>query len=811
MSEPFEDGAAQGGAGELAALREELERLRARNAVLERANRLACHIVPAAAPASGEHRDIIFTVTRSGMVHSANPLAASYLDQPPAAIHGRPLAALFPASSIFMRVYDLAVRSGEGASMTEHRDGRLYECRAFPVAGVGDHVLLVLMDISDRGHARQTLLHNQRVLEERIASRNAALQVQVQERLKAEENLRREQGFFRLVLDTDPSFISVYDAQGSPQLVNKAFAALFDFAPDTPLESMFHDGSPAWTLVGANAERVCRTGVTVHQECELEDALGTFRWYDAVTTPLRMPTGETLALCIATDVTDRKVSQLALEQAHSELEERVKERTVALAELNGRLVREAMERLEAQRRIEESEARFKGLFFANQAIKLLIDAETFVIVESNTAAQSYYGYSREEMTGLDFFALTLSDARQVRARNRLVDRDGTARFESSHRRKDGTTVDVEIFAGMIMDKGRKVIFAIVHDITERKLAERLVIEQRNHLTALMNAMNECALLLDVRGHIITLNTAAATELGDTEEHLVGSSLLANAGPESRRIFGGMLDRVLQDAVAVREEYVMQKKTVWDVTFYPVMDAQQSVVGAAIYAKDITARKQAEERLRWLSARVLSAQEEERKRIGRELHDSTAQTLSGIKFMVEADLAAMARANVPHDTRAMRKVVSLLQGAIIELRRIIMDLRPTVLDDLGLLSALRWLQDEFSAMHGNVNFRLWLDADERCLDEMQKSVLFRVAQEAITNVARHSGADALSLSLSVEGGHCTLTIADNGAGFSLEAVGSSGIGLDSMRERLELVDGHLHIVTEKGMGTQIQAVVPLRDR
>lgn len=504
------------------------------------------------------------------------------------------------------------------------------------------------------------------------------------------------------------------------------------------------------------------------------------------------------------DITERDHARHLLLQAQRVLEER----TVALAELNGRLVREAMERLEVQKRLEENEARFRGLFFANQAIKLLVDAETKAVVEANDAALRFYGYSREQMLKLSLHDISLTPPQDIAERTSRLMKEGTAFFESKHRRVDGTLLDVEVYAGTIQDKGRRTVFSIVHDISERKEAERQVVEQRNHLTALMNALGDSAMLLDMRGRIITLNTAAANALNGSGKKLTGRVLFKCMAEGESAAHRRMFREVLSRGKPVRDELALGE-SVWDVTYYPVFDVQGQVAGVALYSKDVTARRRSEERMRWLSGRVLSAQEEERKRIGRELHDSTAQTLSGIKFMVEAELRAMDRKGVQWDTSGMRKVVSLLQGAITELRRIIMDLRPTVLDDLGLLSAMRWLQDEFSVMHPDMGFRLWLDLDEACLDERQKSVLFRVAQEALANAARHSGADALSVSLTREETFCCLAVTDNGVGFEPGETPPAGIGLDSMRERLELVEGQLHIASEKGRGTQVRAVVPLR--
>ncbi|UZP67250.1 PAS domain S-box protein [Desulfovibrio mangrovi] len=792
---------------ELERLKQENARLRGRNDEL--AGTLACFSqpIPVVRSIANNVKDAIMVLDEEGRIITGNPLAAFMFGEVQDTFGGQVIHDLLGAADAGMQAFTAAVE-GNGCVITEQQGLGLKEWRSAPLVIDGKRLILLgQLDVADRFSLRQGNLQLQALLEERGVSRSIALR-QILERQRAEEMFRREQGVFQLILDTDPSYISVYDAEGQPRLVNRAFSHLFGFREELPLAEQFRQSAAARQFACDRTERVCRTGTTEYYECEVEDDMGTFRWYDAVITPLETPSGETLALSIATDVTERKVSQLALEQAHSELEERVKERTAALAELNERLVHEAMERLEAQRRIEESEARFKSLFFTNQAIKLLVDRESLVIREANNAALQFYGYTREEMIGLPVTALTMSTEELIRERQGGMSREGSAHFEARHRLKNGRFVDVEVYSGSIEGEMFKTIFAIVHDISERKKAERLVIEQRNHLTALMNALADSAMLLDVEGTIITLNTAAATVLGGTEEELAGVSLFDKVLPVSEKHMRAIMEKVRETGQPLRQEYA-SGDSVWDVTCNPVLDIMGNVGGLALYGKDVSARKKAEERMRWLSARVLSAQEEERKRIGRELHDSTAQMLSGIKFMMEADLSIMERAKLPHDTRAIRKVVSLLQGAIIELRRIIMDLRPTVLDDLGLLSALRWLQDEFCTMHSGTGFRLLLEMDEDLLSEVQKSVLFRVAQEAIANAVRHSRADALSLSLVREGDYCSLVVSDNGVGFDPRELVGAGIGLDSMRERLELVEGQLHISSEKGIGTQVKALVPIR--
>ena len=790
---------------ELDALKRENELLRIRNEELSGSlSSLSCP-VPVMRSVSDNIRDSLMVLGEDGRILYVGGGSQGTAEADTVA--GRNIRDMFSEDDARLQAFE-AARTGGGCLIIEQRGGIISEWRSAPFLLDGKRlVAIVLLDITNRLSLRQGFLHTQRLLEQRVASRNTALQEQMHERMRAEEALRREREFFQLILDTDSSYISVYAADGSPRLVNKAFAGLFGFSEECLPTEIFSDASPARLFGCERAAHVCASGCSEQFECELEDEMGTFRWYDAVIKPLPTPSGEVLALSIATDVTERKVGQLILEQAHSELEERVKERTAALAELNERLVHEAMERLEAQRRTEESEACFKSLFFTNQAIKMLVERETLAILDANAAALQFYGYTREEMLRLSLPDITTTDRTLIEKRHSIIHEDGSAHFESVHKRKDGSVVDVEVYSGAVEGDLSRTTFSIVHDISERKRAERQVIEQRNHLTALMNALADCAMLLDTEGRIITLNTAAAKVLDATEEELVGANLFGRVAPKDETTLRRIIEMVMESGIPRREEYCSDD-AVWDVTCYPVLDIKGAVGGIALYGKDVSARKKAEERVRWLSARVLSAQEDERKRIGRELHDSMAQTLSGIKFMMEADLAEKERAALPHDTHVARKVVSLLQGAIIELRRIIMDLRPTVLDDLGLHSALRWLQDEFSTMHGHIGIRLLTDMHEELLDERQKSVLFRIAQEALANAVRHSGADAVSFTLLQEGRYCCLTIADNGVGFDPQELSGSGIGLDSMRERLELVDGQLHILSEKGIGTQVRALVPL---
>lgn len=225
--------------------------------------------------------------------------------------------------------------------------------------------------------------------------------------------------------------------------------------------------------------------------------------------------------------------------------------------------------------------------------------------------------------------------------------------------------------------------------------------------------------------------------------------------------------------------------------------------------NIRERRLADAKLKKLTQRVFDAQEEERGRVARELHDGISQILVGVRYALDTTRRRLDTG----DTRApetLDKGIAYLSGAIQEVRRISRDLRPGVLDDLGLGPALKALIEDFGQRTGietefdTVVFRNRLDGDA-------KIALYRVAQEALTNVERHAGASHVSIDLRGHARGATLRITDNGRGLTpsghADTTGNSGLGLRNMQERIEQLDGTLRILSSKS-GTVIEASVPL---
>ncbi|MEP2532926.1 cache domain-containing protein [Shimia sp.] len=219
------------------------------------------------------------------------------------------------------------------------------------------------------------------------------------------------------------------------------------------------------------------------------------------------------------------------------------------------------------------------------------------------------------------------------------------------------------------------------------------------------------------------------------------------------------------------------------------------------------RRLADAKLKALTLRVLEAQEEERGRVARELHDGISQILVGVRYALDT---ARRRFNAKDDRapEMLDKGIDHLSGAIQEVRRISRDLRPGVLDDLGLGPAIKALADDFGTRTGiktefqTVVFRNRLDQDA-------KIALYRIAQEALTNIERHANATEVSIDVRGHQKGATLRIADNGSGIPQDREGNSkgGLGLRNMQERVEQLDGTLRILSSKS-GTVIVVEVPL---
>jgi two-component system NarL family sensor kinase len=221
------------------------------------------------------------------------------------------------------------------------------------------------------------------------------------------------------------------------------------------------------------------------------------------------------------------------------------------------------------------------------------------------------------------------------------------------------------------------------------------------------------------------------------------------------------------------------------------------------------RRLADEKLKQLTQRIVETQEEERGRVARELHDSISQILVSVKFAQELSLTKLLNKD-PTVQSSLEKSNDALHTAIKEVRRISRDLRPRSLDDLGLSPALKSLAEEFAERNG-MKLTINTVAFNNLLPKEVKTTLYRVAQEALTNIERHAQAKHVKIKLSAPKGEVTLSITDDGSGFANDFATTksnplTGIGLRNMQERIEHHNGELKILSSN-RGTTIRAKMP----
>lgn len=264
------------------------------------------------------------------------------------------------------------------------------------------------------------------------------------------------------------------------------------------------------------------------------------------------------------------------------------------------------------------------------------------------------------------------------------------------------------------------------------------------------------------------------------------------------------DDIAKEIAAIRADFARSIRQTLFVIFLITL-AAIVIVGTLIAAVRFSEQRFADTRLKALTNRILEVQEQERKRVSTELHDSISQLLVSVRYGLEL---IHSEANQNADLQAQAaKCLNIIDGTITEVRRISRDLRPSVLDDMGLAAALGSLGKEFQAQSGiTVNVEA-----ERCharLSEGAKTSLYRVVQECMTNVARHAEAGEVNISLTVGARTLKLRVEDDGIGLPYPLPKTGGLGFRNMRERIETYGGKLSMSRGKFGGTQIDVEMPL---
>lgn len=537
-----------------------------------------------------------------------------------------------------------------------------------------------------------------------------------------------------------------------------------------------------------------------------------------------------MVLALAAGVSERQRAAVnqedALRPALSALEEKLRECTGDLAKANAALLSEIAERTRAEEVLRGSEERFRSFMNNSPTVAWLKD-ERGRHVYINEPFERRFNLAREtvrDKTDVDLWSQDI--ARELRANDQLVLSSGKPlETVETVPTPDGQARVWLVHKFPYQDaSGNRFVGGVAADITERKQAEDALQKSEERYRSAIAALEEGVVLQDADGVIRACNAAVERILGLSAEQIMG---LTAYDPRWRAIhedgspFPG---ETHPTTVTMRtgkpcHNVVMgvhkpDGTLTWiSVNTQPLTRGQRAMAYPVVASFfDITERKRAEVLRQHLLGKIMSVQEEERRRIARELHDETGQSLTsllvGLRSLEEVPSAEAMRARVAELRGITAQVLS-------EVKRLALGLRPSVLDDLGLEAALRRSAEEFTQTH-RVPVDVYANGlGDRRLPAPVESALYRIVQEGLTNIAKHAAATWVSVLLRSTSSDVRVIIEDNGCGFDTDSVVQSGpagerLGLHGMRERALLLNGSIKVESAPGRGTTIYVQIPIEE-
>jgi signal transduction histidine kinase len=348
-------------------------------------------------------------------------------------------------------------------------------------------------------------------------------------------------------------------------------------------------------------------------------------------------------------------------------------------------------------------------------------------------------------------------------------------------------------------------------------------EQAGRLNSVLTCMGEGVVLADRAGRFLVWNTAAEKIFGPVATAFKVEQWASHYGlylldgttlcpTEQLPLVCAGLGRDCDMELLIKKPH--KGADVWlDISARPFKDGSDAVLGGVAVFRDASERRRAKEelqqsfeQLRALAGRLQSIREEERKRVARDIHDQLGQALTAIKI----DVSALVRQWPGDQTQRAEKaaaILKLVDDTIQAVRRISTELRPGILDDLGLVATIEWAGEEFEARTGTT-CRLDLPFEDLVVDQDQATAIFRILQETLTNVARHADAKNVEVRLAKQNSRLTLEVHDDGRGIPEDRLSrNESLGILGMRERAMLIGGDLAITGAPGRGTTVRVTIP----
>ncbi len=468
-----------------------------------------------------------------------------------------------------------------------------------------------------------------------------------------------------------------------------------------------------------------------------------------------------------------------------------------------------------QRKIEESEMRLRTILDTDPECIKLMDEDARLLDINRAGLQMVEADSIDMIKGKSVLPL-IAERQQHQVAQLIKEafkgKSGTLEFEMITMK--GTRRWCELSVVPFLNTEKKVISAlgVTKDITERKQAENAVRTSEEKYRTLVEQAADSIALYDSSGVLLDTNTSASRLLGYSREEFIRMKLPDVLMPDELEENPVQFD-VLSSGISTVKIRRMRRKD-GSVVITEVRSQQLPDGRYLSVIRDMTDRIKAEEELkssykavRSLTAHLQNIREEERTNIAREIHDELGQQLTVLKMDV-AWLNKRFQGTDEKVNHRLKDLLVMLDETVQSVRRISSQLRPSLLDDLGLSAAMEWQLGEFEKRAG-IKTSFNAPQEEIPIPDAAKTALFRIFQESLTNVARHAAAKELSVSLKEEEQHLVMTIADNGKGFDrLKVAEKKTLGILGMKERSEMIGGSYEINSIPGEGTSVIVSVPV---
>ena len=373
---------------------------------------------------------------------------------------------------------------------------------------------------------------------------------------------------------------------------------------------------------------------------------------------------------------------------------------------------------------------------------------------------------------------------------------------------------------LTLPDGNKITLSIIKDISERKKSEIELRDSESKFKMLFNNANDAVFVTQLSdeksyGDFIEVNEVACGKLGYSKEEFLQLSPSAIVSQKSISEFNLNTNRLMKEGHVIYDLVHRAK----DKKLIPVeinshlfnYNGRQTVLSIA---RDITERKQAEEKLkrtskllRELATHLQSIREEERTMIAQEIHDELGQVLTALKIHVSLLANKLNKDQEPLKQK-INSLSEMIDSSVESVQKISAKLRPGILDELGLIAAIEWQTEEFEKLT-NINCSLVLPKEELILEKDKSTAIFRIFQEALTNIARHSQATQVQISLMNYKSNISLEIRDDGKGITQEQIKDfKSLGIHGMEERAMVFGGQVSIEGISGKGTAVKVEIPI---